>query len=130
VKKYIPRIQEATDLIENGATGKELMVFLKEKMPDLSPDYFHNMSLEQRDQQLVSYQASIQKSYDEESEFLSKLQVQRDDKESSVTGVNKKIKESEERLKAYAQYLEELSKYTSEKYNWVPLPRINVAKVE
>lgn len=41
----------------------------------------------------------------------------------------KKVKEGEKAIEKYGEYLEYLTKLNSDKFMWVPTPKINIGKV-
>jgi len=128
--RLIPLIQKSGKLLEgleNGEGSREVASFLKRELHEVSPETLHGKSLQDREHDLDELKQKLQVCLDEETAYTDKLRATlAGDQASALAG--KKVKEGEQIIKKYNEYIDLLGKLNAEKFKWVPTPKVNIVK--
>jgi hypothetical protein len=126
----IPLIQKSGKLLEgleNGEGAREVAAFLKRELHEVTPETLYGKSAEERAHDLEELKQKLKACLDEETAYTDKLRVTlQGDQASALAG--KKVKEGEQIIKKYNEYIDLLDKLNGDKFKWVPVPKFSIVK--
>ena len=129
--RLIPLIQKSGKLLEgleNGEGAREVAAFLKRELHEVTPETLYGKSAEERAHDLEELKQKLKACLDEETAYTDKLRVTlQGDQASALAG--KKVKEGEQIIKKYNEYIDLLDKLNGDKFKWVPVPKFSIIKV-
>jgi len=128
---FYPLMTQATQYqqeLETGNKTVEAVKFLRKEMPEMTPELLHGKTLDERRDDLKLLMDEVEGSLKEETEYINILKTSAEDPTQTLAVIKNRFKEATMRTQKYQEYIEALSKMGSDKYAWVPTPKILINK--